>query len=86
MVALSCTVTGTATAPTISGRLIPLGRIDLKIRADNRRKIVFALSRSGARLLVKKTSFNPVDLQIVARLSGGLAVADDTFPALLAPT
>jgi hypothetical protein len=43
------------------------------------------LSRSGARLLIKKTSLDLVDLQIVARLSGGLAVADDTFPVLFAP-
>jgi hypothetical protein len=82
---VSCTVNGKATTSTLSGRTILLGRIDLKIRAGKRRKIVFVLSRSGERLLIKKTFFEGVDLQTVARLSGGLAVAGDAFPAVFAP-
>lgn len=82
----ACEVKGKASDITLSDRQVPIGRLHVTIRPGERRKIVFLLSQSGARLLLKKKLFQLTELQIVARLSGGLAVADEPGLTLYAPT
>jgi hypothetical protein len=83
--AAACSVTGKATYIRVPDGLTPIGQLALTIRPGHRQEIVFVLSRSGARLLVKKHGLTDTDLGIVARLHGGLAVADELFVDLNPP-
>ena len=80
-----CAVTGRATELAFPPRWRSIGLLHLKIRAGHHREIVFVLSRSGARMLIKLHTFDLADFQIVADRSGGLSVADQVATGLDAP-